>query len=119
MTVDLDDLFAQAAAQVLQPDAALVSRVLADAAALQPVQIVAAQGLRRNLSPQRVLWTTLCAVFGGGPALAAVGSAALVGLFFGVAQPASLTAFAGEFVMQAPLDSVELIPAFDTLLTGE
>ena len=52
MTVDLDDLFAQAAAQVLQPDAALVSRVLADAAALQPVQIVAAQGLRRNLSPR-------------------------------------------------------------------
>ncbi len=120
MTVDLDDLLAQAAAQKMQPDAALVNRVLADAGALQPV---GARMVRaRHLPAKTGLWSALSALstlFGGGPALAAVGSAAVAGLFLGLAQPSSMLAFAGGLVAETPLDSVELIPSFDTLLAGE
>ena len=117
MTDDLDDLFTQAAAQTIHPDAALVARVMADASALQPGAIGPISAQKRS---QRLgLWAAVSALFGGGPALAAMGSAALAGLFFGVAQPASLTAFAGGFADQIPLDSVELIPSFETFLTGE
>ncbi len=117
MTVDLDDLFAQAAAQRVQPDAALINRVLADAKAVQPVGW--GQISMRKLPAKTGIWSTLSALFGGGPALAAVGSAAVMGLFFGMAQPAALMAFAGGLVAETPLDSVELIPSFDTLLAGE
>ncbi len=117
MTVDLDDLLAQAAAQKMQPNAALVNRVLADAGALQPV---GARMVRaRHLPAKTGLWSALSALFGGGPALAAVGSAAVAGLFLGLAQPSSMLAFAGGFTLETPLDSVELIPSFDTLLAGE
>ena len=117
MTGELDNLFAQAAAHRIEPDAALVSRVLADAADVQHALV---QPVPQQRQPRKLgVLAALSALFGGGPALAAVGSAALAGLFFGLVQPPSLTSLASAFSEPAPLDSFELIPAFDTFLAGE
>ena len=54
--------------------------------------------------------------FAGGGALAGVGSAALAGLFFGMVQPATITAMVGGSVT---IDTVELMPDVTALLAGE
>lgn len=59
----------------------------------------------------------LTAAFGGGAALAGIGTAAVAGVWLGFAQPVPLTALSGGLWSETPLDTVELIPSFDTLLT--
>lgn len=97
-----------------------MARVLADAARLQPAAApvagahpIAVQGRGAGL------WAGLAAFFGGGAALAGIGSAAVAGLFLGFVQPAALSGIAGSLTGTAALDSLDLMPGVDALWSGE
>ncbi|MEY4871133.1 MAG: hypothetical protein RLZZ563_463 [Pseudomonadota bacterium] len=109
---DLDDLFAMAAQQRMAPSEALMTRVLADAMAEQP-RAPRAQPMRPTV-PNPGFWAQLAAVFGGGGALAGIGTAAVAGVVIGFAQPVGLGALT-EAVWGTPLETVELIPSVETL----
>jgi hypothetical protein len=112
---DLDDLFATAAGQRMAPSDALMARVLADAMAEQPRAVQVQPSRPRAASPG--LWARLAAVFGGGGALAGIGTAAVAGVVIGFAQPAGLGTLT-EAVWGTPLETVELIPSVETLFAG-
>ncbi|MES2434271.1 MAG: dihydroorotate dehydrogenase [Pseudomonadota bacterium] len=112
MMDDLDDLLAGASRALVQPSEALMARVLADAAALQvrPVVVVA--------RPRAGWFAGLAALFGGAGSLVGVGSAAVVGLFFGFVQPDGLGAVADLWAVGS-VDQVDLMPQLDVLLAEE
>jgi hypothetical protein len=112
---DLDDLFAKAAKQSMAPSDALMARVLADAMAEQP-RAVQVQPPRPRAASFG-LWARLAELFGGGGALAGIGTAAVAGVVIGFAQPAGLGTLT-EAVWGAPLETVELIPSVETLFAG-
>ncbi|MFP5479961.1 MAG: dihydroorotate dehydrogenase [Alphaproteobacteria bacterium] len=102
---DLDDLFAAARADRPQPSEALLQRVLADALAQQPCPAptpVHRSGLLARLS----------AAFGGGPALAGVCSAAVVGLVLGYLNPMTYDYLTGGLT---GAETVDLFPSTDFL----
>lgn len=109
MQDDLDDLLATAARRPLQPSEALMQRVLADALALQskgpPV---------RPAPPARRpgVLIRLASVFGGPPALAGLGTAAIFGLALGYYSPATL-----DYLTGATADAAEFFPGADFLTT--
>lgn len=115
---DLSDLFAQARERVAQPSDALMARVLKDAIDLQPP----APGLpARSVTPPAIpsgFWATLSDFFGGGGAVAGIGSAAVAGLVIGVWQPTQLTSLT-EALLGAPIETVQMIPSIDQILTEE
>ncbi len=114
MMDDLDDLLAGAARASMQPSDALMARVLADAAALQ-VQVRPAV----MVAVPRAGWLAgLAALFGGAGSLVGVGSAAVVGLFFGFVQPDGMGAVADMWAGNA-VDQVDLMPQLDVLLAEE
>jgi hypothetical protein len=111
---DLDALLSDLQADPPKADARLLARIVDDAQALQlsrlpvrPVARVRGGVLRR--------WI---AALGGSMALAGLGTAAMAGLWIGVAQPASLIhvtdQLAVAFGREAEPDYVELIPDFTT-----
>lgn len=108
---DLDRLLAGARDDV-QPSAALMERVLADAAALQP----RAAPLPAVLPPARGWLSGLFDIFGGGGAVAGMSAVTAAGLFLGFVQPSSLYTLTlalqggGEVV-----DSMELLPGSSVL----
>lgn len=112
MMDDLDDLLAGAQRASMQPSEALMARVLADAAALQvrPVAVVAV--------PRTGWLAGLAALFGGAGSLVGVGSAAVVGLFFGFVQPDGVGAVA-DLWAAGSVDQVDLMPQLDVLLAEE
>ena len=109
---DLDALFAGAAAQRVAPSDLLVTRILADADALQP-----ALGFV-PVAP-RGWFHTLADWFGGGMSLAGMSMAALTGLYLGVAQPLPVVALTELVTGTTTLDSLELLPSTGTLWTQE
>lgn len=111
---DLDDLFATAATQRMAPSDALMSRVLADAMAEQP-RAAGGQPMRPAVV-RAGFWAQLAAVFGGGGALAGIGTAAVAGVVIGFAQPVGFGALT-EAVWGTPLETVELIPSVETLFS--
>lgn len=115
MMDDLNALFAAAKADVAEPSEALMARVMADAQEHQPKFV-----RRAVASPTPVIgfWAGLAAIFGGGGALAGIGSAAIAGLFIGFMQPVDL-GLINEGFASVTLDSVELMPGVDALLAGE
>jgi len=111
---DLDDLFAEARQQQIDPAPALVLRILADAEALQPRPAV-----RASPPPARSgLWASLSAVFGGGGAVAGMGTAMLAGLFIGVVQPEPVLALTGG-LWPAEIETLDLLPDFTSLLAED
>ena len=112
MMDDLDDLLAGAQRASMQPSEALMARVLADAAALQvrPVAVV--------VMPRAGWLAGLAALFGGAGSLVGVGSAAVVGLFFGFVQPDGVGAVA-DLWAAGSVDQVDLMPQLDVLLAEE
>ena len=76
---DLDLLLATAAKRPLVPSEALMERVLADGLAQQPQ----APSFRTVAAPQPGFFARLASVFGGPPALAGLGTAAVFGLILG------------------------------------
>ena len=107
MQDDLDDLLATAARRPAVPSEALMERVLADALALQPAPVP----LRAAARPPGLL-ARLGAVFGGPPALAGLGTAAVFGLALGYYSPATL-----DYLTGASADAAEFFPGGDFLTT--
>jgi hypothetical protein len=112
---DLDDLFASAKSAAMQPSAALMARVLADADAVQ------AAALRKPAAapqPKPGILAALAALFGGSAALAGVGSAAVAGVFLGFVQPSALSSV-GALWASASVDQIDLMPGVDAVLAEE
>lgn len=108
MQDDLDDLLASAARRPAMPSDALMERVLADALALQPQ----APALRPVAAPRPGLLARLAAIFGGAPALAGLGTAAVFGLVLGYYSPATL-----DYLVGSSADAAEFFPGTDLLTT--
>lgn len=88
---ELDRLFAAARANPPPASEDFMARVLADALAAQP-RLTAAPAMRPALPPpRRSFWSVLSAGFGGAGVLAGLGSVAVIGLYFGYADPTGLT----------------------------
>jgi hypothetical protein len=114
MTIDdLDGLFASAARDRPEPSPALMDRVLADALALQPQPAF----VRPMPAPAPGLLARLAVLFGGGPVLAGVCSAALAGVALGYLSPGTYDYVTGGLADTAT-DPVELFPTTD-FLTSE
>lgn len=107
MQDDLDDLLSRAARRPAVPSDALLDRVLADALALQPQTVVL-----RPLVPGPSVLARLAALFGGPPALAGLGTAAVFGLALGYYSPATL-----DYLTGASTDTAEFFPEADFLTT--
>jgi len=111
---DLDNLFAQARLAGPMPSTDLMARILSDA---EQHQQLAAGFVRAAVPPRQGLWASMLAAIGGGAALAGLSTATIAGLWLGMAQPASFTAVTETFLSTKTLDTVDLIPGFDTILT--
>ncbi len=111
---DLDRLLAVARAAGPQPGADLIARILTDAATAQPI----APRRAPLAAPRRTRLAWLASVFGGGGALAGISLAMVAGVFVGVVQPAPVAALASVFIVDATMDSVDLLP-LDSALWGE
>lgn len=114
---EFEDLFAQARSTAMRPSEALVQRVLADADRLQP-RAAALVAARVPPAPRGLL-AGLAGFFGGGLSLAGIGSAAVMGLFLGVVQPAGLASLAATLAGGETLESLDLMPGVDALLAEE
>lgn len=110
---DLDDLFAEARAQVLPENTGLLARVLADAEQNMPQQVVRARVVSRGPG----FWAQVAAVLGGKGVLAGLGTAAVAGVMIGFVQPASLSTVTDLILAETPLDEVDLLPGIDAILT--
>lgn len=116
MMDDLDALFAAARRSEVPPSDALMARVLADAAGLQPepapiVQVV---------PPRKTgVWGGLSALFGGGGVLAGLGTVAMAGFYIGFAQPDTVMMLADGFIAGSSVEAVDLMPGVDALLTED
>jgi hypothetical protein len=110
---DLDDLLAGAKARSAMPSEALMARVLADAAQVQAGFVAA-----RPVVARAGWFARLAGVFGGVGSLAGVGTAAVVGLFFGFVQPDGIGAVA-DMWGEVTVVQVDLMPQLDVLLAEE
>lgn len=108
MQDDLDDLLDLAARRPSVPSDALMERVLGDALALQPQ----ARGFQAAPMPRPGFLTRLAGVFGGPPALAGLGTAAVFGLALGYLSPSTL-----DYLTGASTDTAEFFPDTDLLTT--
>ncbi len=106
---DLDLLLAKAAAQPAVPSKALMERVLADAHALQPQVTIFRPA---PALPQPGFLARLAAVFGGPPALAGLGTAAVFGLALGYMSPTTM-----DYLTGTSGDTAEFFPEADFLTT--
>ena len=93
------------------PSQGLVTRILADADALQPKP----QPWRVAAPEPKGWFATLADWFGGGGSLVGMSAAAATGLYLGVAQPAAILALTELVTGAATIDSLELLPS-DTAL---
>jgi hypothetical protein len=115
MMDDLDALFATARVSDVTPSDALMARVMADAAALQPK----AAPMVRAVARKTGVWTALAALFGGGGVLAGLASVAMAGFFVGFVQPETVMALAGDWSMGSVVETVDLMPGVDALLAED
>ncbi len=108
---DLDAVLAAARDADPVPSDALMSRVMADALALQP-RAVAQNRAQSGLAFTPLRWLDwLAAVFGGGGAVAGIGMALVAGVFFGIAQPAPVAMLTGVWLDETLSDGLDLFPA--------
>ena len=116
--LDLDALLAEAAAERIEPSAAMTARILADAGAVQPQPFVPKVVFIPRMGGFAGWLAGFSEGLGGARAVAGLSLAGLTGLFLGVAEPAvlqSLTALlTGEAVQ---IDRMDLLPATTTIWT--
>ena len=115
MMDDLDALFATARGADVQPSDALMARVLADAAAVQPKAVPLVQAGARDTG----FWAGLAALFGGGGVLAGLGTVAMAGFYIGFVQPETVMALADGWTTGSSVETVDLMPGVDALLTED
>lgn len=110
---DLDGLFAEARADSPAPSPALMARILADAAAVQPRPAAAPP---RRAVPRFGLGAVLAAL-GGFGSLAGLASAAVAGLWIGLAPPAAVDDLAASlWPVDDVGDSIELFPDLEGMI---
>jgi hypothetical protein len=111
---ELDDLFATARALKVEPSTDFMARILQDAEANQPHSL----GINvPSAARKKGLWATMLAAIGGGAAFAGLSTATIAGLWLGFVQPTPLTTVTDSFWASETLESVDLIPSFDNILT--
>lgn len=117
---DLDDLFAQAQADVPQPSADLLARVMADATAALP-RIAPPLPAK---TPRTGFFAALLARVGGAGALAGLATATLAGVWLGFAQPGPVLSLSEGVLLlsegvlgEETLDQVELFASYDHIFT--
>lgn len=115
MMDDLDALFATARSADVKPSDALMARVMADAAAMQPK----AAPMLRAAAPETGFWAGLAALFGGGGVLAGLGTVAMAGFYIGFVQPDTVMALADGYIAGSSVETVDLMPGVDALLTED
>ena len=124
---ELEALFAAERQREPEPSGDLMARILADADRIgaervrpMPVSAQAQAGQGGGLAR---FWRGLVDTLGGG-GMAGILTAALAGLWLGLAQPgdfAPLTQSVAQSLIgdSSSLDQIDLIPTVDTVLTGE
>ena len=112
---DLEALLALAATQPPAPSPALIDRVLADALAEQPAPPGPVSAVPPAAAVRPGLLARLAGLFGGGPMLAGVVSAAVAGVAVGYLNPGTLDLLTGGLAASA--ETVELFPSADFLTT--
>ncbi|MFN3824174.1 MAG: dihydroorotate dehydrogenase [Pseudorhodobacter sp.] len=106
---DLDDLLHEARIAPRPPAPAhLTDRILAGALSLQPGRPEPATARQVRRPPS--LWQSMLAAIGGGQALAGLSTAAVAGLWLGLAAPAPVAALTETVWPGQGLDLVELLP---------
>ncbi len=112
---DLDALLSDLRADPPKLDARLLARIVDDAHALQSSRM----SVRAHVPTRAAALRRWISALGGSVALAGLGTAAMAGLWIGVAQPASLINVTDQLSAalgrEAALDYVELFPDFITL----
>ncbi|MGA0540924.1 dihydroorotate dehydrogenase [Neotabrizicola sp. VNH66] len=109
---DLDRLFAAARTSPPPPSEDFMARVLADALEAQPRAL--APGVAVPVRPpRRRFWAVLSAGFGGTGVLAGLASVAVLGLFFGYADPTGLT----DSLLSGSSSDLEMVPVASLFLT--
>jgi hypothetical protein len=112
MSDDLDQLLQRAGRPMPVPDA-LMARILADAARVQP---------RPARAPWAGFWDVfdmVGALFGGRGAVAGLASVACAGLYLGAAQPSALVDFALALGGAGVVDQLDFMPSIDMLMAEE
>lgn len=110
---DLNQLLGRAARQALPPSAALMDRILADALALQPLPAAPAHPMAR---PKEGVLHRLSSFFGGGPVMAGLCSAAVMGVALGYLNPTSMDYLTGGLT-GAETETLDLFPSVDFVTT--
>lgn len=105
----LDALFGEVRSDPVEPSSDIMARVLADAAAMQPV--AAAQSVAKNPLGSRIL-----SAIGGWPALSGVAAAGVAGLWIGLVPPDAVDVWMAEALGQST--EVSLIDEFSILDEG-
>jgi hypothetical protein len=112
---DLDALLSDLRSHPPEADARLLARIVDDAQAVQSSR-TSVRAVVPTREPALRRWIS---ALGGSVALAGLGTAAMAGLWIGIAQPASLIdvtdQLAAALGREAALDYVELFPDFTTL----
>lgn len=116
--MDLDALLSEAAAERVEPSAALRARILADADAMQPQPFVINAVSVPKTGGIAGWFAGLAAGLGGARAVAGLSLAGLTGLFVGVVEPAALQSLTALLTGEAvQIDRMDLLPATSTIWT--
>lgn len=108
---DLDDMLSGLKARSAAPSDVLMSRVLADAAALQPV------GVGRPAPRRAGRWAALVGALGGLGAVTGLATAAVAGLAIGLAAPTPADALTAA--LWGGDTAIDLIPTLDEVLADD
>lgn len=114
----LEGLFAQARAEPAVPGDDFMARLMADAERSQPAPPAPASS-GEMARPRAGFLSRLIALLGGAVAVAGLGTAAMAGLVIGYVQPDPLWTLADGLGFAEAGESLDLLPAFDSLLTEE
>jgi len=106
----LDNLFAEARSEEVSPSDDLLTRVLADAAALQPQQPPV------TVISVPTLWTRVMNSIGGWPALSGVAAAGVAGLWVGLVPPDAIDSWVADAL--GDTTSISFIDDFSILEEG-
>ncbi len=114
----LEALFAEARETSIRPSDDFMVRLLADAVASQPAPKLLVP-TRPKPRQQTGMLRRLVALLGGTVAVAGLGTAAMAGLVIGYVQPDPILMLADGFGVTVAGEALDLLPAFDTLLSEE
>ncbi len=116
--LDIDALLAEAAAQRIEPSAALIALIVSDAEVTQPQPFVFKPVFQPPTTGFRGWFPGLAEGLGGARAVAGLSFVGLTGLFLGVAEPTALQSFTSLLSgATVQIEQMDLLPATDGLWT--